>query len=233
MKKLKLLSLLLALVMALCVFMTGCDKDKKDDEGSKEPTTAEGVDPNLSLGIVDGYTYTNKYMGIGLTLDETWELTDAKQLQTLPDSVQDAMNGTLIGEAMKNVTYYMDMQATSTNGTNIITINVVMQKLTAAQKAQYKNMNDEQVIDMTLLGKDALIQSYEAIGMSDITFEKVQVQYLGETRTALKTNSTLYGMPYSIIQVMEYDLGEFTGAVTAACMGEDTCAELLAMFEKI
>ena len=235
MKKIKLLSLLLALVMMLSVFMTGCDKDA-DKGGETEPTTptlAEGVDPNLSLGVIKDYTYTNQYMGIGLTLDETWTLADAKELQTLPDFVEDAIDGTLIGEAMKNVTYYMDMQATATVDSNVYSINVVMQKLTAAQKALFKGMSDENIIDQTLLAKDSMIDSYEAIGMRNIEFEKVQVQYLGQTRTVLKTTATLYSKPYTILQVMEYDLGEFSGTVTVACMGEDNTVELLGKFVKI
>ena len=69
--------------------------------------------------------------------------------------------------------------------------------------------------------------------MSDIVFSKVQVQYLGETRTVLRTDSKLYGMTYTILQVMDYSLGEYSSTLTVACAGEDNCAELLAMFEKI
>ena len=121
MKKMKLLSLLLALVMMLSVFMTGCNKDDKDDtkEDPTTPTVAEGVDPNLSLGVIKDYTYTNNYIGIGLTLDSSWTMADAKELQDLPDEVEDKLNGTLLGSAMKNVSYYMDMQATKTSGTNV------------------------------------------------------------------------------------------------------------------
>lgn len=235
MKKMKLLSLLLALVMMLSVFMTGCNKDDKDDtkEEPTTPTVAEGVDPNLSLGIVKDYTYTNKYMGIGITLDEDWTLQDAKTLQKLPGELENMLDGTLVGEVMKNVTYYMDMQATATIGTNVYSMNVLMQKLTSAQKALFKNMTDEQIIDQTLLGKDSMIESYKKIGMSDIVFSKVQVQYLGETRTVLRTDSKLYGMTYTILQVMDYSLGEYSSTLTVACAGEDNCAELLAKFEKI
>lgn len=235
MKKMKLLSLLLALVMMLSVFMTGCNKDDKDDtkEEPTTPTVAEGVDPNLSLGIVKDYTYTNNYIGIGLTLDSSWTMADAKELQDLPDEVEDKLNGTLLGSAMKNVSYYMDMQATKTSGTNVYTINVVMEKLSTAQKNLYKGKNDSQCIDVTLTSKDAMIQAYEAIGMRDITMTKVDTGYLGETRTVLRTDSTLYGMPYTILQVLYFDLGEYSASITVACVGENSTAELLAMFEKI
>lgn len=233
MKKMKLLSLLLALVMMLSVFMTGCNKEDKDDEGDKEPTVEEGVDPNLSLGVIKDYTYTNNYIGIGLALDSSWTMADAKELQDLPDEVEDKLNGTLLGSAMKNVNYYMDMQATKTSGTNVYTINVVMEKLSTAQKNLYKGKNDSQCIDITLTSKDAMIQAYEAIGMRDITMTKVDTGYLGETRTVLRTDSTLYGMPYTILQVLYFDLGEYSASITVACVGENSTAELLAMFEKI
>lgn len=236
MKRIKLLSLLLVLVMMLSVFMTGCDKDsKKDDKGepTTAPTTAEGVDPNLSLGIVKDYTYTNKYMGIGITLDENWQMMSATELQKLPGEVEDMLDGTLVGEAMKNVSYYMDMQATATLDGNVSSMNVVMQKLNTAQKNLYKGKTDDQVIDTTLLAKDSMIESYKAMGMSEIVFTKVQVQYLGQTRTVLRTDAQLYGMDYIILQVMDYNLGEYAATLTVACMGEDHCAELLAKFEKI
>lgn len=233
MKRIKLLSLLLALVMMLSVFMAGCSKDAGDDGETTAPTLAEGVDPNLSLGIVKDYTYTNNYMGIAITLDENWTLSDAKDLQKLPTDVQNALDGTLIGEAMKNISYYMDMQATATIGSNIQTMNVGMQKLTAAQKVMFKDMTDDQIIDNTLLTKDAMIESYKAIGLTEVTFSKVQVEFLGETRTLLRTDGKLYGMDYAILQVMDYSLGEYGATLTVACAGEDNCAALLAKFEKI
>ena len=161
------------------------------------------------------------------------EGADAKELQDLPDEVEDKLNGTLLGSAMKNVSYYMDMQATKTSGTNVYTINVVMEKLSTAQKNLYKGKNDSQCIDVTLTSKDAMIQAYEAIGMRDITMTKVDTGYLGETRTVLRTDSTLYGMPYTILQVLYFDLGEYSASITVACVGENSTAELLAMFEKI
>lgn len=230
MKRIKLLSLMLALVMLLSMFMTGCNKE---DGGKTEPTTPEGVDPNLSLGIIEDYTYTNKYMGIALTLDESWTLSSAKELQDLPDAVEGMVEGTLVGEAMKNVTYYMDMQATTTSGDNIYSINVVMEQLTAVKKNMYKNMTNEDILDATLQAKDLMIQSYEAMGMRNIEMEKTQAQYLGKTCAVLKTTATLYNQPYTILQVLDYTLGEYSGTLTVACMGEDNTAELLAMFTAI
>lgn len=242
--------LTLALVLLLIVSMlTGCGGDKPaSDAGTEAPTTEAPTteapttepieteppateplpDNALALGRVEGNTYTNTYAGIGCDLDSTWTIYTADQLQQMPDITQEIFEGTELEEAMANVTQFTDMLAE--NVEQMTTVNVLFQKLDMNQRMAYAMMDEEEVLEATLLQKDVMIQAYAQAGINVDTMEIVTVTFLGQEHYAMKTVAEMNGVPYYCLQTFDFWLGEYSVTITFASFLEDNTEELLDMF---
>ena len=281
MKKIRLLSLILALCMVITMF-AACgdegyyDDDEDEDEeettettsetkGDTDPTETgpdntvpEGTEPSAdtdattpnvdepepstpvqslgsgnqsatAAGTWNGSTYTNEYLGLQITFGSSWAYYNVNELQENIQNVQDMFSGTAVGDAMANMVQFYDMSAQDQNtGANV---NVVYQKLDATQQALYKNMTEEQVIDITLSQKDLMIQSYAAAGITVTSMEKVDVTFLGKTHYALKTEGTVSGIPIFYLQFFNMADGEWGTTLTVGSFTIDTTQEIADMFK--
>ena len=202
--------------------------------GAPETTTPpETTEPALeeravSLGVVEGNTYTNAYAGFGCTLGEGWVVLPAEQLQELPAVVQDAMAGTELGDAMKDVQQFTDMMAE--NAAELVNMNVLFQKLSLQERLAYKLLSEEMIIDQTLEQKDTMIEAYAAAGMNVTSIEKAAVTFLGEEHFALKTVAETQGIPCYMLQLFNYDRGEYSVTITLTSFLEDNTASMLELF---
>lgn len=195
-----------------------------------EPTEPESDDPNaLTIGTWNGSTYINKYIGFQITFDNSWTLATAKDLQQLSVDTQELFSGTIAGEILKNLTQLMDMQATNVLNGN--TVNVVYQKNDASLISTYQSLTEEQIIDLTLLSKDMMIQSYAAAGIQVSSMEKVKVNFLGQSHYAVKTTASMNGVPVYYLQLMRFDLGLWSTTVTVMTVGSDTTQAMLNKFQ--
>lgn len=224
-------ALILALVLAAALVLTGC--------GSEEPQTgtvealatqavAEAPENPLSLGRMEGGTYTNTYAGFGCDLDESWQFLGAEELQEVPDSVQDAMDGSELAEKMKDIPTLMDMQAQ--NAEKMIGANVVYTKQDMASRLAAQAMSEEDLIDQMLQQKDMLVESYTQAGIDVVSIEKVQVNFLGEEHCALKTTGSIQDVPYYALQVFNYRVGAYGVTLTASSFAEDNTQAVLDLF---
>ena len=229
--------LALALVLLLVVSMlTGCGGDKPagrkpiitEAPTTEAPATEPIPDNALALGVVEGNTYTNTYAGIGCDLDSTWTIYTADQLQQLPDAVQEMFEGTELEAAMANVTQFTDMMAE--NVEQLTTVNVLFQKLDMSQRIAYARLNEQEVLEATLLQKDTMIQAYTQAGILVDTMEIVTVNFLGQEHYALKTVAEMNGVPYYCLQTFDFWLGEYSVTITFASFLEDNTEELLDLF---
>lgn len=232
--------LTLALVLLLIVSMlAGCGGDKPaSNAGAKPiiteaptteaPTTEPVPDNVLALGVVEGNTYTNTYAGIGCDLDSTWTIYTADQLQQLPDAVQDMFEGTELEAAMANVTQFTDMMAE--NVEQLTTVNVLFQKLDMSQRIAYARLNEQEVLEATLLQKDTMIQAYANAGILAESMEIVTVNFLGQEHYAMKTVAEMNGVPYYCLQTFDFWLGEYSVTITFASFVEDKTESLLELF---
>lgn len=182
----------------------------------------------LSLGVVEGNTYTNAYAGFGCSLDEGWIVLPADQLQELPAIVQDSVSGTEIGEAMKDVQQFTDMMAE--NAEQLISMNVLFTKLGLQERLAYALLSEEDIVDATLSQKDAMIEAYTAMGMNVSSIEKVTVTFLGQERFALKTTAETQGVACYMLQVFDYGLGEYSVTMTLTSFLEDNTESMLELF---
>lgn len=256
MKNLKLTCLLLALLMVVSMALTGCGSDQPDDVGGNvsplestsgtaddiggdvEPleTEPEATDPEeteptgnpISLGRMEGGTYTNTYAGFGCTLDESWSFYTAEELQDLPDNVGDLLEGSELGDAIADMQQIMDMQAECVD--DLTLMNVVLQKLSLQERLMYATMSEEEIMDTTLGESDAMKDAYAQAGITVQSMEKTTVTFLGEERTALYTVAETQGVAYYILQVFDYHRGEYGVSLTLGSYVEDKTESLLDLF---
>lgn len=248
------------LVLALALMITGCAKEEPPVSGQIEPnptqtsemvTTAPATEPTQSateetvppettevpentedetaaLGRLEGGTYTNTYAGYGCQLDESWVYYSAEELQELPDNVEELLADTELAEDMAQIPRIMDMQAE--NADELATINVLYTKLGLQERLAYMVLSEEEIMDTLLQQKDTLVQSYTQMGLEVSSMEKVQVEFLGQEHWALKTNATAQGVPYYVLQVMDYTVGQYGVTLTVSSFMEDKTQELLDLF---
>lgn len=228
--KMKKLTGLLALLLALAMVLCACGETREDVGGSVTPTTGEETLPEgntMSIGRIEGGTYTNEYMGFAMDLDSTWQYYTADELQELPDNVAEMFEGTEVGDAIDTVSQFTDMMAESVE--QLASVNVLYQKMDMQTRLLYAAMDDETILDATLAQSDALIDAYSAAGIDVSDLEKVTVNFLGQERVALKTTSTMQGVDYYTLQVFDYHLGQYSVTITFASFIEDKTEALAAM----
>lgn len=232
-------SALLVCILALALLLAGCGGEEKTVSGNVTPletaapeTTAPAVEDNpLSLGRLEGGTYTNAYVGYGCTLDENWSFYSAEELQELPDAVQEALEGSAIAGEDGMPDQITDMMAE--NMTDLTVMNLLYTKLTMQERLAYAMMTEETLVDLTLEQKDAMIEAYTQMGIEVISVEKDIVTFLGEERCAIRTEATMEGIPYYILQLFDHNLGQYYATLTLSSYVEDRTDSMLQLWYKL
>lgn len=192
------------------------------------PATTAPAEKDLSIGRMEGGVYTNEYVGFACTLDSSWTFYSAKELQEIPDTVSDAISGSELAQLMEGVQQFTDMQAENVD--DLLTVNVLYQKLSMQERLAYMTMSEEQIVDETLAQRDMLAEAYAQAGMTLLSMDKVQVEFLGQTRYAIHSSLTIGEVPYYTLQIVDFRLGEYGVTTTLASFMEDTTSGLLELF---
>lgn len=232
---------LLAVFLVLSLLLAGCGAEKTEAEvaGKLEPTNAPtenaevATEPVLeetpvSMGQLEGGTYTNAYAGFGCELGSDWLFYGAEDLQELPENVQELISDTELGDAMENISQFADMMAENVN--EMVTVNVLYQKQNMQERVAFAMLSDEEILDATLEQKDMMIESYAQAGMIVESVEKCTVTFLGEDRMALRTVGTMQDVPFVIVQVFDYHLGQYSVTLTINSYIEDKSQQVLDLF---
>lgn len=242
--------LFLALILALCLSLTACS-EKTAVSGHVAPSeasapnvttgsTAKPESPateapvsneNLSLGRLEGGVYTNEYVGYTCALDSNWSFLSAKELEQIPSSVSDAISGTALADVLANTPQFTDMMAENVN--DLTSMNVLYQKLSFQERLAYAAMTEEEIIDTTLEQKDMMIEAFEQAGMTSVSIEKVTVTFMGETRTALHTETMMGDIPYYTLQFFDFQLGSYAVTTTLSSYMEDNTGTLMGLFSRL
>jgi len=230
---------LLICILALALLLAGCGGEEKEISGNVTPlettipeTTAPVVEDNpLSLGRMEGGTYTNTYVGYGCTLDENWAFFSAEELQELPETVREALEGSAIAGEDGMPEQITDMMAE--NVTDLTTMNLLYTKISMQERLAQAMMTEETLIDATLAQKDELIAAYAQMGIEVTSVEKDIVTFLGEERCVIRTEAAVEGVPYYILQLFDHNLGQYYTTLTLASYVEDNTDSLLQLWYKL
>lgn len=228
---------ILIMMLILALALTGCGSSAPET-GTVVPATQPAAEETeipenpLSLGRIEGGTYTNTYAGFGCDLDESWTFSSEEELQGLPEAARDRLEGTELGEALKDATSFMEMNANNCDlPANIcVNYNKMFDALDLANRLAAQAMSEEELIDGTLLESDAMIEAYIQAGLTNVTIEKVKVNFLGEERWAMKTTCEVEGEPLHALQVYNHKAGHYLVTLTVKSWGEDNTQALLDLF---
>ena len=231
-------AVLLCSLLAMLVLLTACGGEKPvggevtpNDGAGETEEVPELTDAPLAIGRVEGGTYTNEYLGVAAALNENWEFYTAEELQELPGLAAEEFEGTELGELVKDVEQFTDMQAENVNDLTIL--NIGYQRLDMAARLAYAQMTEEEIVEETLAQKDMIIEAYAQGGIVTESMEKKRVQFLGEEHCAIYTVTSIEGTPYYILQIYAYNTGEWGVTMTFGSYVEDRTESLLELFYKI
>lgn len=240
----RIVSLLLALVLA--VSMTACGAAGSEaPKGEYKPTEQEDTltedaqstdtlpddtvpeeDNDFSLGVMQGGTYENAYVGYGCTLGPNWDYKTAEELQDISGLTKDIFeDGGVDTSAFNQV---LDMMAECTDP--LASINIQYTALSVQERAAHLLAGEEGLIDGTLQQKDLLISTYAQAGIEVSAMEKVSVTFCGEERWAIHTTASIQGTPYYILQLFDTNIGPYYVTLTLGAFVEDTTPQLLDLF---
>lgn len=229
---------LICLLMILSLLLCGCS-GQKDAPVSGQVTSQETeaaqvtTEPerNASLGRIEDGVYTNEYVGFGCELDSSWVFYSAEELQQLPENIAQMLEGTEVGDTMSEITQITDMMAE--NEAELTTMNVLYTKLSVQERLAYALLSEREILEQVLEQKDMLISSYAQAGIEVSDMEIVTVSFLGQERSAVLTTATVQGVPYYILQLYHYDLGQYGVVVTFSSFLEDNTRSMLDLFYSI
>ncbi len=197
------------------------------DAAAQGPTEQENA---LTLGRLEGGTYTNEYAGIGCELDESWTFYSAEELQSLPDEVVAAFEeGSDMAELLADQEQITDMMAENVDIQ--CTVNVLLQKVSLQERAAILALGEKKMIESFVEENTQLLtESYAQIGIEVQDIQPVTVTYLGEERTAVRTTGVMEGMPVYFVQVMDYTRGSSSVTITFTSFVEDNTQKVIDLF---
>lgn len=238
----------LTALMLCAAMLMGCGKEEdvggkttplneQEETAKSEPTeapepAAETEEHELSLGRMEGGTYENSYAGFGCKLDANWTFYSAEELQELPEAAKEGIEGSELGDVMKDYQTITDMMAE--NAELLGTMNVQYVKIGVKERLVYAVLSEEDLIDMMLKDqKDLLLEAYEQMGITVKSMEKLEVNYLGETHHALYTVADTSGIESYTLQVFDYTRGQYGVTLTVESFVEDRTQEILDLFYEV
>ena len=202
--------------------------DTVPEKGEAEEDKSEEAEENndFSLGVMQGGTYENAYVGYGCTLGPNWAYKTAGELQDISGLTKDIFEeGGVDTSAFNQV---LDMMAECTDP--LASINIQYTALSVQERAAHLLAGEEGLIDGTLQQKDLLISTYAQAGIEVSAMEKVSVTFCGEERWAIHTTASIQGTPYYILQLFDTNIGPYYVTLTLGAFVEDTTPQLLDLF---
>ena len=195
-------------------------------EGTESAAAEEEPGNEFALGTMQGGIYENTYVGYGCALDENWAYKTAEELQDISDLTQAIFEqGGVDIAAYSQIT---DMMAERLDP--ISSINIQYTALGAEERMAHMLAGEEGIIDVTMQQKDTLIATYAQVGIEVSSIEKVSVTFCGEQRWAIRTEATVQGIPYYLIQLFDTNIGPYFVTLTLGSFEVDATEELLALF---
>ena len=141
------LAMLLAasMIFALCA----CGSGKQDVGGS-----VSSAEPELQTGTVNGGVYENDFIGIGISLDDSWDIYDEEQLAELIGLTAEQYDDEKYVEQLKNADMFYDFFASAEQG--LVTVNIIIQNLGLIYGTV---LDEDKIVDMSLEQMDEQLQS--------------------------------------------------------------------------
>lgn len=210
---------LIAVLLAVCTVFALCACGAGQDVGGS--VTSSEDDSSFQLGTINGGVYENSYLGIGISFDDSWSIYDEEQLAQLIGWTAEQYDDEKYAEQIESADLFYDLFASADEG--LVSVNVVIQNLGLLYGTV---MDEDKIVDMTLEQMDEQLQS---AGFSDISAEKVTVDFAGAERTGIKSSSLYQGTDYFTQQVF-IKHGKYMAIFTVSSFFEDITGDVLSQF---
>lgn len=234
--------LAIMLVVTAVFFMTACKNTPKELDSStseSEVKTQEEIasemqamvseyqknlGPAFERGTLSGYEYTNASLGIGVTLDESWEFKSQEEMNETYDSAMEYAEDDL--KAANDTAMASGMAINDMDANHIETgdgLGVVAHDLGLLGNMTSARQYVEASVDSTK-------EMFEKIGYTDVNIQVIDETYFGQSGSSLVLSAK---MPSGYILYEKnfcYKKGNVVVGIFASSVYEGRCDELLSMF---
>lgn len=224
----KTLSILLVLMLVMS--FAACTADKDDVRGDvsdnndasgniadTDNTVDDDTAEDFSSGSSSGNTYENKFLKMGLSLDENWTfMTDAEIEEQNKQAAE--ISGLDYDAYFENATMIYDMTAVHSNQTD--NLSVTFENLNALSTIA---VDEKYYLEVTL---DNVKDAYKNMGIEDFQSIFGTTEIAGETHASLKI--VLEG--YFTQQIIAVKRGNYMASICVTAQDSGTIDEVLAKF---
>ncbi len=214
MKKILAFLLTLSMLFVLCA----CGAEEQPPVEPEQPPVEEPVEPvkEFSPGVVEDGVYRSEFLSMGFTLPEGWEFYTREQIMEFNNAAYDTA-GEEYQEIVESADIVFDMYASGPAGDSV---NVTLEKLDEA------TLEALDIKENFALLEDTFRTSFENMGLTDITFDIMDISVDGREMPAMLLTGRIDGVEMYQLQFNAKYPG-YLAAVTAVTLYEDGTQQLL------
>lgn len=200
------------------------DREEEIEQKQTEPVKTEPQDeqkqPELSLGQVTGYTYENKFIGIGCELNNAWRFATEEEILERNNLVGEVMGDQAL-EALKNAKVIFDMVADKKDRTGSITVN-----LTKASSLQLAKLDLETYYKSEISLMDS---AFAQMGLANTSYEVKNTEVGGKEILCLWIKAEGNGIAmYEVVFAIKCD--GYLANIAVGSVNEKELEEILSCF---
>ncbi len=197
------------------------DKPEPEDNPGKEPAEEPAEEETFDTGVIIGGTYSNEFLGINCNLDSNWIFFDEAQMAQINGLTAESIDDEGIKTQLEESGVIYDLYAMTIDGGG--TINIALEDLGLIYGSI---LSEDGYADIAI---KQLPEALESTGMSDVSCEKVTVEFCGEEHTAINVTGTMEGLElYETLVCIKS--GKYMACITICTVGENRIDELLDCF---
>ena len=182
--------------------------DSTTNPSTTETPATETPIAECVRGVVSEDAYENEMLDLRIALPEGWVFYTDEQIAQVNNITAETLAGTDVAELIGKNGQFMDMMMAGGTGSNM---NLMLQPKQAVLDAY----SDEQIFT---LSEATFKAQFEASGMEVKSFEPVEMQVGGETRTVLHIGMRTNGMELDEYQIWLRNEADYMGVLTLAIM---------------
>ncbi len=179
------------------ITQNGNASDVTDSDANASDDTAEDEVPEFTIGTNTGTKWENSYLGLGLTLDDSYYFYDDEEVEELNRNTLASLGESLgddYVESIKDLDFFYDMYATTEDASS--TVNVMIENHTAAELI---NFSATKTIEQAM---PSMKTSYEGMGYTNVQVNSATVTLAGKEYAAAKLTAdfeTITVYAYSVM----------------------------------
>ncbi len=231
MKKIYRLAAALAAGVAV-VSLTACsgasDGTQNLTAGTEATETTENIDAQFNIGKTEGSEYTNDFFDIVFKAPQDWRLLNEEQLGMINTNIKDVLTADEAKAAIESGKTSVIMYAVSKDSKKNASLTV--------EKHEINNTQDVDVDAFLDKAAESLTTNLPAQGFSDLSVEKANVTFCGESTPALKIKGKYGTKDKGARDIYETQIymfnGSYSGCITTSSFDEDKAADILSSFSK-